>query len=81
MRAEILEYIRADEDLERYIREQPYWYRKLSRNPDDKEAFELAAMQYLKKTIPDKVTKFQNQLSVASLMIDMFQYMRQQNGS
>ncbi|WP_369902911.1 YlbE-like family protein [Bacillus manliponensis] len=81
MRAEILEYIRADEDLERYIREQPYWYRKLSRNPDDKEAFELAAMQYLKKTIPDKVAKFQNQLSVASLMIDMFQYMRQQNGS
>lgn len=80
MRAELLEYIRSDEDLERYIREQPYWYRKLSRDPGEKEAFELAALQYFKKTIPDKVAKFQNQLSVASLMIDMFQYMRQQNG-
>lgn len=80
MRTELLNYIRSDKDLERYIREQPYWYRKLSRDPGEKEAFELAALQHFKKTIPDKVAKFQNQLSVASLMIDMFQYMKQQNG-
>lgn len=79
MRAELIEFVRSNEDLQKYIREQPYWYRKLSRNPNEKEAFELAAMQYFKKTIPDKVAKFQNQLSVASLMIDMFQYMKQQN--
>ncbi len=78
MRAEIMEFIKADEDLSRYIREQPYWYRKLTRNPEEKEAFELAAMQHFKKTIPDKVEKFQNQLAVASIMIDMFQYMKQQ---
>ena len=74
-----MEFIKANEDLERYIREQPYWYRKLSRNPAEKEAFELAALQHFKKTIPDKVEKFQNQLAVASIMIDMFQYMKQQN--
>ncbi|MEI4803061.1 YlbE-like family protein [Bacillus sp. NPDC077411] len=79
MRTELIEFVRSNEDLQKYIREQPYWYRKLSRNPSEKEAFELAAMQYFKKTIPDKVAKFQNQLSVASLMIDMFQYMKQQN--
>ncbi len=39
MRAEIMEFIKADEDLSRYIREQPYWYRKLTRNPEEKEAF------------------------------------------
>ena len=38
MRAEIMEFIKADEDLSRYIREQPYWYRKLTRNPEEKEA-------------------------------------------
>ena len=48
MRAEIMEFIKADEDLSRYIREQPYWYRKLTRNPEEKEAFELAAMQHFK---------------------------------
>ncbi|MDM5156121.1 YlbE-like family protein [Bacillus sp. DX1.1] len=79
MRTELVEFIKSNEDLERYIREQPYWYRKLSRNPKEKDAFELAALQYFKKTIPDKVAKFQNQLSVASIMIDMFQYMKQQN--
>ena len=36
MRAEIMEFIKADEDLSRYIREQPYWYRKLTRNPEEK---------------------------------------------
>ncbi|EMA6341295.1 YlbE-like family protein [Bacillus cytotoxicus] len=81
MRAELMEFIKANEDLERYIREEPYWYRKLSRNPDEKEAFELAALQHFKKTIPDKVEKFQNQLAVASIMIDMFQYMAQQNAT
>ncbi|ABS22872.1 YlbE-like family protein [Bacillus cytotoxicus] len=81
MRAELMEFIKANEDLERYIREAPYWYRKLSRNPDEKEAFELAALQHFKKTIPDKVEKFQNQLAVASIMIDMFQYMAQQNAT
>ncbi|MDM5189643.1 YlbE-like family protein [Bacillus sp. DX4.1] len=79
MRAELVEFLKSNEDLERYIREQPYWYRKLSRNPKEKDAFELAALQHFKKTIPDKVAKFQNQLSVASIMIDMFQYMKQQN--
>ncbi len=81
MRSELMEFIKADEDLSRYIREQPYWYRKLTRNPEEKEAFELAAMQHFKKTIPDKVEKFQNQLAVASIMIDMFQYMKQQNAT
>jgi len=38
-------------------------------------------MQHFKKTIPDKVEKFQNQLAVASIMIDMFQYMKQQNAT
>ncbi|MFD0770970.1 YlbE-like family protein [Bacillus sp. CGMCC 1.60114] len=79
MRKELIEFVRSNEDLQKYIREQPYWYRKLSRDPSEKDSFELAAMQYFKKTIPDKVAKFQNQLSVASLMIDMFQYMKQQN--
>ncbi|CAG9611057.1 hypothetical protein CN326_01700 [Bacillus sp. AFS018417] len=79
MRKELIEFVRSNEDLQKYIREQPSWYRKLSRDPSEKDAFELAAMQYFKKTIPDKVAKFQNQLSVASIMIDMFQYMKQQN--
>ncbi|MCI4060303.1 YlbE-like family protein, partial [Bacillus cereus] len=46
MRSEIMEFIKADVDLSRYIRVQPYWYRKLTRNRVEIVAFELAAMQH-----------------------------------
>ncbi|MDG4655810.1 YlbE-like family protein [Ectobacillus antri] len=80
MRKEIMDYVQSQEDLQKFIREQPYWYRKLSRSPDERDNFELAALQYYQKTIPDRVAKFQNQLAMASIMVDMFQYMKQQNG-
>ncbi|MBO9130290.1 YlbE-like family protein [Bacillus sp. 165] len=80
MRQELVEYMQSKEELQKFIREQPQWYRKLSRNPHDREGFELAAMHYYKKTIPDRVSKFQNQLTMASIMLEMFQYMKQQNG-
>ncbi|MFD3448019.1 YlbE-like family protein [Microbacteriaceae bacterium 4G12] len=81
MRRELVDYLQSKEELQKFIREQPYWYRKLSRNPSERETFELAAMHYYKKTIPDRVSKFQNQLAMASVMVEMFQYMRQQNGT
>ena len=79
------EYLIALTNL--YITEKKYFKARailkdyFKRNPEEKEAFELAAMQHFKKTIPDKVEKFQNQLAVASIMIDMFQYMKQQNAT
>ncbi|MCP8970270.1 YlbE-like family protein [Ectobacillus ponti] len=79
MRRELMEFVQSKEDLQRFIREQPHWYRKLSRDPSGREDFELAALQYYRKTIPDQVNKFQNQLSMAAIMLEMFQYMRQQN--
>lgn len=80
MRRELVEFLQSREDLQKFIREQPHWYRRLSRSPDERETFELAALQYYRKTIPDRVAKFQNQLAMASIMIEMFQYMKQQNG-
>lgn len=79
MRRELAQLLQTREDLQSFIREQPYWYRKLSRSPDERGAFELAALQHYRKTIPDRVAKFQNQLAVTSIMIEMFQYMKQQN--
>ncbi|MDR4156902.1 YlbE-like family protein, partial [Bacillus cereus] len=68
MRAEIREFIKADEDSDGYNRRQTYWKRKLTRNPEEREDFELAVMKHFRKTIPDKVKKCQNQLAVASIM-------------
>ncbi|MBO1004910.1 YlbE-like family protein [Pseudogracilibacillus auburnensis] len=75
MRHELMEYIYSKEDLKQFIREQPYWYRKLSRDPALMEQCEIASLNYFQKTIPHKVEKFANGLQMASVMMNMFQAM------
>ncbi|MBZ5748733.1 MULTISPECIES: YlbE-like family protein [Metabacillus] len=79
MRKEIQEQIRSNKELQQFIREQPQWFRKLSRNPNDLESLEMEMMNYYQKTIPHKVQQFSNSIQMASMMIGMFQAMRQQD--
>lgn len=79
MRSEITDLIKQNPDWNRFIREQPIWYRKLSRNPNDWETFEITALHYYRKTIPHKVEQFSNSVQMASMMISMFQAMNQGN--
>ncbi|MEW9108823.1 YlbE-like family protein [Cytobacillus gottheilii] len=78
MRKEVIEYIEQNQELRNFIREQPHWYRKLSRNPMDLQAFEIAALHYHRKTIPHHVEKFNNGVQMASMMMGMFQAMNSQ---
>ena len=78
MRKEVMEYISQNKDFQRFIREQPMWYRRLSRNPQDIQAFEIAALHYYQRTIPHKVEKFTNSVQMASMMMSMFQAMKSQ---
>ncbi|EOR26818.1 YlbE-like family protein [Cytobacillus oceanisediminis] len=79
MRQSIKEYIAQNSELQQFIREQPQWYRQLSRNPNQLEAFEIASLHYYKKTIPDHVQKFSNGVQMASMMVSMFQAMNAQS--
>ncbi|MGY3714040.1 YlbE-like family protein [Sutcliffiella cohnii] len=76
MRKEVYDYIQSKKILKQFIKEQPIWYRKLSRDPNSTAEMELAAMQYYKQTIPHKVEKFQNSVQMASMMVHMFQSMK-----
>ncbi|TYR82608.1 hypothetical protein FZC66_03160 [Priestia megaterium] len=78
MRKNVYEYIQSKPKLNDFIREQPMWYRRLTRDPDQVEKFELASMQYYKQTIPDKVEKFSNSIQMANMMFHMFQSMKSQ---
>lgn len=78
MRKDIMDYIRADKELSRFLREQPMWYRKLSRNPNDLQLFEVSALHYYKRTIPDRVEKLSNGVQMATMMLSMFQGMNNQ---
>lgn len=79
MRYEIREYLQQNPDLKAFIREQPQWYRTLTRNPTDIQALEVASLHYYKKTIPHHVEKFSNGVQMASMMMSMFQAMNAQN--
>lgn len=77
MRIEVLQYLNSQQDLRQYLREQPVWYRKLTRNPYDINKMEISAIHYYKKTIPHKVERFSNGAQMASMLFGMFQAMNQ----
>jgi len=79
MRREVLDYLERQKDLKQFVREQPLWYRKLTRNPDDLQSLEIASLHYYKKTIPDQVEKISNSVQMASMMYNMFQAMKTQS--
>jgi len=76
LRQEVLEYIQSKNELKQFLREQPYWYRKLAREPETLEQFEIASLHYFKRTIPHQVEKFSNGLQMASLMMGMLQTLK-----
>jgi hypothetical protein len=75
MRQDILEFLESKKNLRQFIRENPIWYRRLTRNPTDKHSIELAAKDFYKQTIPHKVEKFSNSLEFASMMMQMYRTM------
>jgi hypothetical protein len=78
MRREVLEYLDSKKELKQFVREQPIWYRKLTRNPYELEALEIASLHHYKKTVPHQVEKFTNGVQMASMMFQMFQAMKNQ---
>lgn len=49
MRKEVQEFISADEERKRFIRQRPVWYRRLARKPDDLNSFQLDMMNFYEK--------------------------------
>lgn len=76
MRVEIIQLIKENEDWHDFIRKQPAWYRRLSREPSEFKQFEIAALNFHQKTIPHKVNKMSNNLQLASLMVNMLGSMK-----
>lgn len=73
MRQNIYEFIEANEDVRQYLRIQPLWYKRLMRNPHHLHQLETEATYFLKKSIPHRVSKFSENVQVASMMLHMFQ--------
>jgi hypothetical protein len=79
MRKEVVDQLRSNKELIEFVRAQPHWYRKLSRDPRDIHSVQIAALHHFEKTIPHKVQKFSNSVQMASMMMHMFSSMNSQS--
>lgn len=79
MRNDVYTYLQKNKVLIEFLREQPVWYRKLSRDPSQIENLEIAALHYYQKTIPHQIEKFSNGVQMASMMVSMFKIMNDQS--
>ncbi|MBT2686330.1 YlbE-like family protein [Bacillus sp. ISL-37] len=79
MRKDVMEQLRTNKELIEFVRAQPHWYRKLSRDPRDIYSAQIAALNHFEKTIPHKVQKFSNNVQMASMMMHMFSSMNSQS--
>lgn len=77
MRKDVYMYLEQHRDLLAYLREQPIWYRRLTRDPAKLQNMEIEALNYYEKTIPHHVAKFSNSIQMATMMISMFQAMNE----
>ncbi|WP_042349055.1 YlbE-like family protein [Bacillus massiliigorillae] len=75
MRQDLYEWIKNDGDQLQYLRLQPIWYRKLTRNPQEIEKFGTDTVFHFEKSIPQRVNKLTNGVQVASMMLGMLQSM------
>ncbi|MCC3357595.1 YlbE-like family protein [Bacillus sp. REN16] len=77
MRQETYEYLKSKKQLRAFVRQNPIWYRKLTRNPRNFQSLENESKIYFKQTLPHKVQKINQSLEMASFMLQMYQGMRQ----
>lgn len=75
MRKQLVELILSDHELKQFLRAEPLWFRKLSRNPHEVHSFQYAAKQYYHRTLPQKVDKISNSIEFASMMFQMLEAM------
>ncbi|WP_349410382.1 YlbE-like family protein [Pseudalkalibacillus sp. SCS-8] len=72
MRKEVIEYLDQRPDLKFIIREQPEWYRKLSRNPASLQELETEAKYFYGQTFGQKVDRLHGQIESISRLMELF---------
>ncbi|PLT34551.1 YlbE-like family protein [Bacillus sp. V5-8f] len=81
MRHDVYNLIEGNQDLKKYLRQHPYWYRRLMRNPQEFDKMETEAAYHFNKTIPQRINKFSDGVQMASMLVGMFEAMKYQGGN
>ncbi|WP_096199230.1 YlbE-like family protein [Bacillus sp. FJAT-45350] len=71
MRKEVQYFLNSQPELKQYIRQHPYWYRRLGREPYLIETLKKEADQFYGRTFPQRIEKFQGNLQLAMMLLQM----------
>ncbi|WNF35580.1 YlbE-like family protein [Bacillaceae bacterium IKA-2] len=71
MRQEIQLYLSQRRDVKQFVRNNPQWYRYLSRNPQSISELDEQVKYYYGKTFPQKLDRFQSNLNMAMMLFNM----------
>lgn len=77
MQPNVYKYLENREDLIKFIRMNPIWYRRLTRYPDQLEQLEKEAKYFYGKTTPQKLDRITNQMQMLNMFLQMAQAMQQ----
>lgn len=75
MRREIQSYLQSRPDLLVFIRENPRWYRRLSRSPEKVFEIEQEAKVFYGRTFPQKIDRLNEHIQLANLLMGMMNVM------
>ncbi|MGO4887906.1 YlbE-like family protein [Anaerobacillus sp. MEB173] len=75
MRKDIQNYLANRPDLKQFMREQPIWYRRLSRNPSAIQSMEQQANVYYGRTFPQRIERLQNNINLTMMLLEMVRNM------
>lgn len=76
MRQDIYQRLQHREELLRFVRLHPIWYRTLARDPNAFGDLEKQANYFYGKTVPQRIGQFGEQLSMVNMLIQMARAMR-----
>lgn len=76
MQPGVYQYLESREDLLKFMRMNPKWYRKITRDPSVLSQMEQESKYYFGKTTTQRIERFNNQLQMVQMLMQMAQAMK-----
>jgi hypothetical protein len=76
MKREVYDYIKTRQDLVRFIRYNPEWYRYLARDPSKINECEMEAKRFYGKTFTQKLEKVNQNVQMVGMLLQFAEMMK-----
>lgn len=77
MQPGLYQYLESRDDLLKFMRMNPEWYRKITREPGLLPTMEQESKEYFGQTVTQKMERFNNQIQMVQMLMQMAQTMKE----